>query len=146
MSTASPEQKRLGVQILTPEGSVHSGEAAMVIAPSVGGEVGILPRHVPLIVILRPGSTRIKCLDETELVLATTGGYMSVEDDTVLIMVQQAEVAANIDRPRADAARQRAEDAIVAASSADDSVALASAQAALRRADNRLKVIDKITA
>ena len=55
MSTSAPEKKRLGVQILTPEGSVHDGEAAMVIAPSVGGELGILPRHVPLIVQLKAG-------------------------------------------------------------------------------------------
>ena len=92
MSTSAPEKKRLGVQILTPEGSVHDGVAAMVIAPSVGGELGILPRHVPLIVQLRAGETRLKLLDETEVVMATTAGYMSVEDDRVLIMVEQAEL------------------------------------------------------
>ena len=59
MSTASPEQKRLGVQILTPEGVVHDGVAAMVVAPSVGGEVGILPRHVPFIAALQPGGTSV---------------------------------------------------------------------------------------
>ena len=90
MSTASPEQKRLGVQILTPEGVVHNGVAAMVVAPSVGGEVGILPRHVPFIAALQPGRTRVKMLDESEVVLATSEGYIAVEDDRVLIMVEQA--------------------------------------------------------
>ncbi|MDP4620738.1 MAG: ATP synthase F1 subunit epsilon [Thermoleophilia bacterium] len=141
MSTAATEQKRLGVQILTPEGSVLDGVAAMVIAPSVGGELGILPRHVPLIVALQAGSTRVKMLDESEVVMATTTGYMSVEDDRVLIMVEQAELAGDIDRARADEAVNRAEAAIVSAG--DDQVAREAAQAALRRAQNRLKVVDK---
>jgi F-type H+-transporting ATPase subunit epsilon len=141
VSTAATEQKRLGVQILTPEGSVLDGVAAMVIAPSVGGELGILPRHVPLIVALQAGSTRVKMLDESEVVMATTTGYMSVEDDRVLIMVEQAELAGDIDRARADEAVNRAEAAIVSAG--DDQVAREAAQAALRRAQNRLKVVDK---
>jgi F-type H+-transporting ATPase subunit epsilon len=141
VSTAATEQKRLGVQILTPEGSVLDGVAAMVIAPSVGGELGILPRHVPLIVALQAGSTRVKMLDESEVVMATTTGYMSVEDDRVLIMVEQAELAGDIDRARAEEAVSRAEAAIAAAG--DDRVAQEAAQAALRRAQNRLKVVDK---
>lgn len=143
MSTAATEQKRLGVQILTPEGSVLDGVAAMVIAPSVGGELGILPRHVPLIVALQSGSTRVKMLDETVVVMATTTGYMSVEDDRVLIMVEQAELAGDIDRARAEVAVSTAEASIVAAG--DDPVAREAAQAALRRAQNRLKVVDKAT-
>lgn len=141
MSTSAPEKKRLGVQILTPEGSVHDGEAAMVIAPSVGGEVGILPRHVPLIVQLNPGSTRIKLLDDTEVIMATTAGYMSVEDDRVLIMVEQAEMAGEIDRARAEEALRRAEEALQGAG--DDHDAKRSAEAARKRAENRLKVVDK---
>jgi F-type H+-transporting ATPase subunit epsilon len=141
VSTAATEQKRLGVQILTPEGAVLDGVAAMVIAPSVGGELGILPRHVPLIVALQAGSTRVKMLDESEVVMATTTGYMSVEDDRVLIMVEQAELAGDIDRARAEEAVSRAEAAIVAAG--DDPVTREAAQAALRRAQNRLKVVDK---
>ena len=141
MSTSAPEKKRLGVQILTPEGSVHDGVAAMVIAPSVGGELGILPRHVPLIVQLKAGETRIKLLDDTEVIMATTTGYMSVEDDRVLIMVEQAEVAGAIDRARAEEALRRAEEALQAAG--DDEDATRRAEAARKRAENRLKVVDK---
>ena len=141
MSTASPEKKRLGVQILTPEGVVHHGVAAMVIAPSVGGEVGILPRHVPLIAVLRPGSTRVKMLDDTEVVMATTEGYIAVEEDQVLIMVEQAELAGDIDRARAELALSSAQEALAAAG--DDTAAQEAAQAAIRRAENRLKVVDK---
>ena len=141
MSTGSPEQKRVGVQVLTPEGVVHDGVAAMVVAPSVGGEVGILPRHVPLIAALHPGSTRIKMLDDSEVVIATTEGYIAVEDDRVLIMVEQAELAGDIDRGRAELALSAAQEAVEAAG--DDEAALAAATAALRRAENRLKVVDK---
>jgi F-type H+-transporting ATPase subunit epsilon len=141
VSTSAPEKKRLGVQILTPEGSVHDGVAAMVIAPSVGGELGILPRHVPLIVQLKAGETRIKLLDDTEVIMATTTGYMSVEDDRVLIMVEQAEVAGAIDRARAEEALRRAEEALQAAG--DDEDATRRAEAARKRAENRLKVVDK---
>ena len=141
MSTGSPEQKRVAVQVLTPEGVVHDGVAAMVVAPSVGGEVGILPRHVPFIAALQPGRTRLKMLDESEVVMATSEGYIAVEDDRVLIMVEQAELAGDIDRARAELALSAAQEAIQAAG--DDDVALAAAQAALRRAENRLKVVDK---
>jgi len=141
VSTSAPEKKRLGVQILTPEGSVHDGEAAMVIAPSVGGELGILPRHVPLIVQLKAGETRIKLLDDTEVIMATTTGYMSVEDDRVLIMVEQAEMAGQIDRARAEEALRLAEEALQAAG--DDADAKRTAEAARTRAENRLKVVDK---
>ncbi len=141
MSTGSPDQKRVAVQVLTPEGVVHDGVAAMVVAPSVGGEVGILPRHVPLIAALQPGRTRLKMLDESEVVMATTEGYIAVEDDRVLIMVEQAELAGDIDRARAELALSAAQEAIQAAG--DDEAALAAAQAALRRAENRLKVVDK---
>jgi len=120
---------------------VHDGEAAMVIAPSVGGELGILPRHVPLIVQLKAGETRIKLLDDTEVIMATTTGYMSVEDDRVLIMVEQAEMAGQIDRARAEEALRRAEEALQAAG--DDHDAKRSAEAARKRAENRLKVVDK---
>jgi F0F1-type ATP synthase epsilon subunit len=75
------------------------------------------------------------------VVMATTDGYMSVEDDRVLTMVEQAELAGDIDRARAEVAVSTAEAAIAAAG--DDQVALEAAQAALRRAQNRLKVVDK---
>jgi F-type H+-transporting ATPase subunit epsilon len=90
------ERKRLGVRILTPEGAVFDDVAYMVIAPSVEGEVGILPRHTPFIAFLKPGETRIKLQDDTELVFATTEGYLSVEEDQV------ARVAAESARRRAE--------------------------------------------
>ena len=108
MSTAvGQERKRLGVRLLTPEGALFDDLAYMVIAPSIEGEVGILPRHTPFIAFLRPGEVRLKLLDDTELVYATTEGYVSVEEDRVLIL-DRAGGARRGDRRGARPGRPRA--------------------------------------
>jgi len=143
MSTAvHTERKRLGVRLLTPEGPVFEDSAYMVIAPSVLGEVGILPRHAPLIAFLKTGETRLKLADDTQRVFATTEGYLSIEEDQVLILVEQADDATRIDRARAEAALRRAEEAL--ASVGDDEVARIAAESARRRAENRLRIADKV--
>ena len=143
MSTAVPggDRKRLGVRILTPEGAVYDDQVAMVVAPSVLGEVGILPRHTPLIAFLRTGETKVKTLEDEEIAFATGEGYLSVEEDRVLVLVEQAERADQIDRARAEAALQRAEQAL--SDAGDDEVARIAAESARRRAQNRLRVIDR---
>jgi F-type H+-transporting ATPase subunit epsilon len=142
VSTAvGQERRRLGVRLLTPEGAVFDDLVYMVIAPSVEGEVGILPRHTPFIAFLRMGETRLKLLDDTDLVFATTEGYISVEEDRVLVLVEQAEPADQIDRERAQAAFERAQQAL--AEAGDDDVARVAAESAMRRAENRLKVADR---
>jgi F-type H+/Na+-transporting ATPase subunit beta len=135
------ERKRLAVRVLTPEGPVYTGDVTMVVAPSVLGEVGILPRHAPLIAFLKVGETRLKTMEDTEVVLATSEGYLSVEEDQVLVLVEQAEEADAIDRARAEAALRRAEEGVEAAG--DDEVARGAAESARRRAENRLRVADR---
>lgn len=134
-------QKRLAVKVLTPEGPVYDGVGTMVIAPSIAGEVGVLPRHAPLIAFLRVGETRINRGEDDTIVFATTEGYMSVEEDQVLILVEQAENAAEIDRARAEAALASADEAVTAAG--DDETVRRAAESARRRAENRLRVVDK---
>ena len=142
MSTGiGQERKRLGVRVLTPEGPVFDDLAYMVIAPSVEGEVGILPRHTPFIAFLKPGETRVKLLDDSEVVFATSEGYVSVEEDRVLVLVEQAERADEIDRARAQAALERAEAAL--AEAGEDDVKRVAAESARRRAENRLRVADR---
>ena len=143
MSTAvHTERKRLGVRLLTPEGPVFEGFAYMVIAPSVLGEVGILPRHAPLIAFLKTGETRLKLPDDTEQVFATTEGYLSIEEDQLMILVEQADDATTIDRARAEAALRRAEETL--ANVGDDEVARTAAESARRRAENRMRAADKV--
>ena len=144
MSTAiGTERKRIGVRILTPEGAVFDDLAYMVIAPSVRGEVGILPRHTPFLAFLKMGETRLKMLDDTEVVYATSEGYLSVEDDRVLVLVEQAERADEIDVARAQAALEKAAAAL--AEAGDDDVARVAAESARRRAENRLNVAGKLS-
>jgi F-type H+-transporting ATPase subunit epsilon len=140
VSTAvGTERRRLGLRILTPEGAVYDDDQVwMVVATSIEGEIGILPRHAPFIAFLRTGETRITLLDDTELVYATTEGYMSVEHDQVLVLVEQAEKAGEIDPVRAQRALERAEAAL--AEAGDDEVARVAAESARRRAENRLRV------
>jgi len=135
---SSAERKRLGLRILTPEGTAFDGVATIVVASSVEGEVGILPRHAPLIAFLKVGETRIKDLDENETVYATSEGYLSVEEDQVLILVEQAEKADEIDVGAAQADLQAAQQALGEAG--DDQSAQDAAKAAVLRAENRLKV------
>ena len=142
MSTAvAADRRTLRVLLLTPVGMAFDGDVRMLVAPSVGGEVGILPRHAPLIAQLRTGDIRLKIDDETSLVYATTEGYLSVETDHVLIMVAQAEGVAVIDRARAEAGVQAAEE--VLAASPEDSAKRISAENRIRRNRNRLRVIEK---
>ncbi|HJZ62009.1 MAG TPA: ATP synthase F1 subunit epsilon [Miltoncostaeaceae bacterium] len=142
MSTGlgTEERKRVAVRVLTPEGPVYEGDAAMVIAPSVEGEVGILPRHAPLIADLRIGETRIRLLDDQVRAYATTEGYLSVEDDQVLVLVEHAEPAESVDRARAADDLRQAEEALAAAG--DDEEAREAAERAVRRAQSRLRVAD----
>lgn len=138
---STDDRKRLGVRLLTPEGAVFDGVAAMVVAPSAAGEVGLLPRHEPLVCALKHGETRINMLDDTTRVFATSEGYLSIGEDRVLILVEQAEEATEIDVSRAEAALRRAEEALAAAG--DDEPARIAAESARRRAENRLRVGSK---
>jgi F-type H+-transporting ATPase subunit epsilon len=140
-TSVGQERRRIGVRLLTPEGALFDDVAYMVIAPSVQGEVGILPRHTPFIAFLRPGETRIKLLDDTELVFATTEGYLSVEEDQVQVLVEQGEPADQIDTERARAALEQAQAAL--AEAGEDDVARVAAESAIRRAENRLRVAER---
>jgi F-type H+-transporting ATPase subunit epsilon len=141
MSTATPgvDRATLALRILTPEGVLFEGDVWRVIAPSVDGDVAIMARHAPLEAFLRIGETLVRLADESATRYATTEGFMSVEADGVLILVEQGEEASAIDRPRAEAALKRAEDALASLPD-DDEVGRASAAAAKARAENRLRV------
>lgn len=135
---ATAERKRLGLRILTPEGTAFDGVASIVVAQSVEGEVGILPRHAPLIAFLKVGETRIKDLEDEETIFATSEGYLSVEEDQVLILVEQAERADEIDVAKVQAELEAAQRQL--AEAGDDESLRDVAQAAVNRAENRMRV------
>ncbi len=131
----------LSVRILTPEGAAFEGDVYMVVAPSVQGEVGLLPRHAPLIAELKVGDVRLKDAEENVTVYATTEGYLSLEADHVLIMVAQAELASGIDRARAEKQLERAENDL--ANAGEDAALRMAAENRKVRNANRLRVLEK---
>ncbi len=130
----------LVLDIVTVERQVLSEEVDMVIAPGVEGELGILPRHAPLITALGEGELRIK-QGEDEHTFAIGGGYLEVLDDRVTVLADSAEHAAEIDIARAEEARERAERLL--AEGPTDPVDRRVIEGALRRSKIRLKVARK---
>jgi F-type H+-transporting ATPase subunit epsilon len=128
---------KLEVEVVTGERAVLSEtDADMVIVPGADGVLGILPSHAPLITTLTAGELRIK-KGTTEQSIVVFGGFAEITPDKVVILADTAERAEEIDVARAEAARKRAEDAVA---NVKDTVELAAAEAALRRAVVRLKV------
>jgi len=119
----------LHVELVAVERLLWSGEATMVIARTTEGELGILPRHAPLLGQLAGGGVvRIRPEGGEELVVAVHGGFLSVTEDGVSILAESAEMADEIDVQRAQAALERAR-----AGEADDPDARAAEHRALSR-------------
>lgn len=97
------------VELVSVERPIWSGEATIVLARTTEGELGILPNHIPLLGELAPdGVVRIRQEDGEELVVAAHGGFLSVTEEGVSILAEMAELAGEIDVPRAQAALERA--------------------------------------
>ena len=122
--------------IVTAERSVYSDDVDLVIAPGTDGELGILPRHTPLLTTLSYGELRVRKGSE-EIIIAIGGGFLEVRPDHVVVLADMAERADEIDVSRAEAARRRAQEEISVRPSEAD---LLRAEAALRRAETRLRV------
>lgn len=131
----------LRLDVVTAERQVLSEDGLdVVVAPGSDGQLGILPRHAPLMTMLAPGELRARRGND-EIVLAVSGGFLEVRNDVVTVLADTAEQAEEIDIERAEAARRRAEQAVSEAlhGGAD----LAAAQAALRRSLLRLRVAER---
>jgi F-type H+-transporting ATPase subunit epsilon len=128
------------LEVVTAERVVYADDVDMVIAPGIEGQLGILPRHAPLLTALAYGELRIKKGGEEDI-LAIGGGFMEVLPDRVIVLADSAERAEEIDLDRADAARRRAEERLK--QSRSEEVDFARAEAALRRSLARLKVARK---
>ena len=84
-------ERRLKVRVVTPRGVAFDGKAAEVVAPSVLGYFGVLPRHAPMRCLLREGLLRVKLPDGTERRFSVGPGFFEVERDRVAIAVERAE-------------------------------------------------------
>ncbi|MDQ6709833.1 MAG: F0F1 ATP synthase subunit epsilon [Candidatus Dormibacteraeota bacterium] len=129
---------KLHVGILTVEGVRFEGEADFVVAPGSEGELGILPKHIPLLTSLAPGSVKVRN-DNEEQFFFVSGGFLEVRPDQVTVLADSAERADDIDEARAEEARRRAQTAIEQKASDAD---LAAATGALARAEARLRLAE----
>src|SRR5215472_16089356 len=126
----------LHVEVVTQDRNVYTGEAEMVVAPGSEGVLGILPRHAPLLTLLKVGELRIKH-DSAEDAIFVAGGFMEVYHNVVTVLADAAERAEDIDEARAEEARRRAEATLAQHASDIDRTTV---EGALARALTRLKV------
>jgi len=127
----------LQVEIVTGERVVYSeDDVDMVIAPGIDGTLGILPRHAPLITVLKEGELRVK-KGGSEQSIVVFGGFMEVTPEKVIVLADTAEHSDEVDLEQAEAARRRAEEAL---RNRGDTVDMEEALASLRRANLRLNV------
>ena len=100
------------VDIVSAEGAIFSGEAAMVFAPAKMGEIGIAPRHAPLLTDLKPGEVRVQDSDGDEQRFYVTGGILEVQPHLVTVLADSALHADQLDEDAALAARERAREVL----------------------------------
>ena len=129
------------VDIVSAEGEIFSGEATMVFAPASEGEVGIAPRHAPLLTMLKPGEVRVQTPDGEEHFFFVGGGALEVQPRRITVLADTALRAKDLDEAAALAAKQRAERML---QDKVDKVEQAEALAELARAAAQLKVIERL--
>jgi F-type H+-transporting ATPase subunit epsilon len=128
------------VNIASTEGEIFSGEADMVFAPASGGEIGIAPRHAPLLTTLKPGSVRVQS-GEGEKLFYVTGGILEVQPHLVTVLADSALHAHQLDEAEALAARERAREMLDGKHGAID---LARAQSELVEAEARYRASQQL--
>ena len=133
----------LTLTVVSPEREVLREEGVtLVLAPSVEGQLGILPRHAPLITQLEPGTLELRRGAETQH-FSITGGFLEVMDNTVTVLADASENAAEISRERAEAAREAAVRELEEARRTHDDVMTTQARLALLRALARLRTVER---
>ena len=128
------------VDVVSAQESIFSGEARFVVLPGEAGELGIYPRHTPLITRVKPGSVRIETADGGEEFIFVAGGILEVQPNRVTVLSDTAIRGKDLDEEKANEAKRAAEEALRNAKSeidiarAQSELAVAAAEmAALRR-------------
>jgi F-type H+-transporting ATPase subunit epsilon len=131
----------LHVDIVSAEAEIFSGTVTMVFAPAEMGEVGIAPRHAPLLTRLKPGEIRIQLADGSEQSFFVSGGMLEVQPHVVTVLADTAIRAHDLDEAAAVEAKERAE-RLLADKHAD--IDYAKAQAELAQSIAQLRAIQKL--
>ena len=129
------------VDIVSAEGEIYSGEASMVFALAKMGEVGIAPRHAPLLTALKPGEVRVQPPEGDEEAFYITGGMLEVQPHLVTVLADTALRGDQLDEAAALSAQREAEKALEGVSSETD---ITRAQAELEEARARYRAAQKL--
>lgn len=127
--------------IVSAEEEIFSGEAQMVIATGEMGELGIAPRHAPLITRLKPGQVRVQLAGGEELFFYVSGGMLEVQPSVVTVLADTAIRAKDLDEAAARKAKDEAERALA---NRTDALEVAQAQAQLAQALAQLQALEKL--
>jgi F-type H+-transporting ATPase subunit epsilon len=120
------------VLVATAEREVYRGEAEMLVAPGSAGELGIMPKHAPLLSQLKPGELRITNGENIDEVFIS-GGFIEVQPDMITVLADTAERATDVDEAAALAAQRKAEE-ILESQKGDADLALAEAELSIMAA------------
>jgi F-type H+-transporting ATPase subunit epsilon len=129
------------VDIVSAEGQIFSGAANAVFVPGSQGEIGIWPRHAPLLTTLKAGEVRVQAVGQDEQSFYVGGGSLEIQPNVVTVLADTAARARDLDEAAALAAKQRAEDAV---RERTDKLDIAEAQAQLARAVAQLRAIERL--
>lgn len=129
------------VDIVSAEGEIFSGAAKMVFVPASQGEIGIAPRHAPLLTLIKAGEVRVQLPDGQEQFFYVGGGALEIQPKKVTVLADTALRAKDIDEAAAMAAKQRAEEAL---KGKIDKVEQAEALAEIVRLSAQLKLLEKL--
>src|SRR6186713_2612684 len=129
------------VDIVSAEGEIFSGPAKMVFAPGTDGELGIAPRHAPLLTLLKAGEVRVQTPDGAEQHFFVGGGALEIQPNRVTVLADTALRAKDLDESAALAAKQRAEDTLRGAT---DKIEQAEAMKEIVRMTEQVKMIQRL--
>ena len=132
------------VEVVSNEQSIYEGEASFVVIPTVNGELGIYPRHEPVMSLVRPGVLRLTMPDgKEEVLVAIAGGVLEVRPHKITVLADVAVRSSEMDEARANEAKKAAEESLAKAQTPNSR---AKAEIALEAAIAQLKTLDYIKA
>ena len=131
----------LHVEIISAEGQLYSGEADMVIAPAIEGEIGVAPQHAPLLTVMNPGELRVNETSGEVKEFFVGGGVLEVQPTSVTVLADHADRAGDLDE---QAVRKAMEEAEAKLANQKGDMEVAKAKAELMEAAARLKMIQKL--
>ena len=128
------------VSVVTPEGAAFEGDAEMLIVPGAAGEIGVLARYAPLVAMLRAGSTRVHTGDGEVKEFATGPGFFQVLEDRAIALVDDAVMARDIDKERAQRQLEEAKAELEKVEAGKSSADRWQLEQRIKHAENQLQV------